>query len=60
MAYSIHVAEGGGGVEMGIDPALRIRSMDQLHNILVVLSCAAVTAYCVLLYRGRTKTTHGA
>ena len=30
-----------------------IRSMNQLHNILVVLSCAAVTAYCVRLYRKR-------
>lgn len=30
-----------------------IRSMDRLHNILVVLSCAAVTAYCVRLYKKR-------
>ena len=30
-----------------------IRSMGQLHNILVVISCAAVTAYCVSVYKKR-------
>lgn len=30
-----------------------ISSMNQLHNILVVLSCTAVTAFCVRLYRKR-------
>ena len=30
--------------------------MDQLHHILVVISCAAVTAYCVWLFRGRPET----
>ena len=32
-----------------------IRSMDQLHNILVVISCAAVTIFCAVLYRRRSR-----
>lgn len=32
-----------------------IRSMDQMHNILVVISCAAVTAWCAALYKKRLE-----
>ena len=32
-----------------------IRSITDLHNVLVVISCVAVTAYCVRVYKKRTS-----